>query len=111
MEYLNLGKTGLKVSRICLGCMTYGSPATGKLLPGRQAWALDETESRPLQAAPPRRRCGGAFAAAIAGGNGGTGGNVPATSCAGLQLRREVFTGRPALQACFRATSSHPGPN
>ena len=41
MEYINLGNTGLKVSRICLGCMTYGSPATGKLLPGRQPWALN----------------------------------------------------------------------
>jgi 1-deoxyxylulose-5-phosphate synthase len=48
MEYLNLGHTGLKVSRICLGCMTYGSPATGKILPGRQAWALNEAESRPF---------------------------------------------------------------
>jgi aryl-alcohol dehydrogenase-like predicted oxidoreductase len=48
MDYVNLGRTGLKVSRICLGCMTYGSPATGKLLPGRQAWALDEAESRPF---------------------------------------------------------------
>ncbi len=48
MEYVNLGRTGLKVSRICLGCMTYGSPATGKLLPGRQAWALDEAESQPF---------------------------------------------------------------
>jgi len=48
MEYLRLGRTGLKVSRICLGCMTYGSPATGKLLPGRQAWALNETESQPF---------------------------------------------------------------
>ncbi len=48
MEYTRLGRTGLKVSRICLGCMTYGSPATGKLLPGRQAWALNEAESQPF---------------------------------------------------------------
>jgi aryl-alcohol dehydrogenase-like predicted oxidoreductase len=48
MEYVNLGKTGMKVSRICLGCMTYGSPATGELKPGRQAWALNEDESRPF---------------------------------------------------------------
>ena len=48
MEYINLGHTGLKVSRICLGCMTYGSPATGKLLPGRQAWALSEADSQPF---------------------------------------------------------------
>jgi aryl-alcohol dehydrogenase-like predicted oxidoreductase len=48
MEYANLGHTGVKVSRICLGCMTYGSRATGKLLPGRQAWALNEEESRPF---------------------------------------------------------------
>ncbi|HEX8711383.1 MAG TPA: aldo/keto reductase [Terracidiphilus sp.] len=48
MEYVNFGKTGLKVSRICLGCMTYGSPATGKALPGRQAWALNDAESQPF---------------------------------------------------------------
>ncbi|HWE85533.1 MAG TPA: aldo/keto reductase [Terracidiphilus sp.] len=48
MEYVNLGRTGLKVSRICLGCMTYGSPATGELKPGRQAWALDEKGSEPF---------------------------------------------------------------
>jgi aryl-alcohol dehydrogenase-like predicted oxidoreductase len=48
MEYVNFGRTGLKVSRICLGCMTYGSPATGKLLPGRQPWALSEADSRPF---------------------------------------------------------------
>ena len=48
MKYVNLGNTGLKVSRICLGCMTYGSPATGKLLPGRQPWALNEADSAPF---------------------------------------------------------------
>jgi 1-deoxyxylulose-5-phosphate synthase len=48
MQYVNLGKTGLKVSRICLGCMTYGEPATGKLLPGRHAWALNEEQSAPF---------------------------------------------------------------
>jgi aryl-alcohol dehydrogenase-like predicted oxidoreductase len=48
MDYVNLGKTGLKVSRICLGCMTYGSPATGELKPGRQPWALNEAESQPF---------------------------------------------------------------
>jgi aryl-alcohol dehydrogenase-like predicted oxidoreductase len=48
MEYVNLGRTGLKVSRICLGCMTYGAPATGELKPGRQAWALDEEQSQPF---------------------------------------------------------------
>src|ERR1019366_8045133 len=48
MNYLNLGKTGLKVSRICLGCMSYGAPATGELKPGSHAWALNEEESEPL---------------------------------------------------------------
>jgi aryl-alcohol dehydrogenase-like predicted oxidoreductase len=48
MEYINLGRTGLKVSRICLGCMTYGSPAKGRILPGRQPWALNEAESQPF---------------------------------------------------------------
>ncbi len=48
MEYVNFGKTGLQVSRICLGCMTYGSPATGKILPGRQPWALGEADSAPF---------------------------------------------------------------
>jgi 1-deoxyxylulose-5-phosphate synthase len=48
MDYVNLGKTGLKVSRICLGCMTYGAPATGKIPPGSHAWALSEEESQPF---------------------------------------------------------------
>jgi 1-deoxyxylulose-5-phosphate synthase len=48
MEYVNLGKTGLKVSRICLGCMTYGAPAKGEIRPGSHAWALNEAESQPF---------------------------------------------------------------
>jgi aryl-alcohol dehydrogenase-like predicted oxidoreductase len=48
MDYVNLGKTGLKVSRICLGCMTYGSPATGEAIGGRHYWAMNEEESRPF---------------------------------------------------------------
>jgi aryl-alcohol dehydrogenase-like predicted oxidoreductase len=49
MDYLNLGRTGLKVSRICLGCMTYGSPARdGEPKGGRHYWALTEEESQPF---------------------------------------------------------------
>ncbi len=49
MDYVNLGRTGLKVSRICLGCMTYGRPpATGEPKAGRHAWALNEQESQPF---------------------------------------------------------------
>ncbi len=48
MEYVNLGRTGLKVSRICLGCMTYGTSPAGKLLPGRHAWSLSEADSQPF---------------------------------------------------------------
>lgn len=48
MDYVRLGKAGLKVSRICLGCMTYGAPATGELKPGRQAWALNDEQSQPF---------------------------------------------------------------
>src|ERR1700730_18348922 len=48
MEYIRLGKTGLKVSRICLGCMSYGEPAKGALTPGSNAWTLNETDSQPF---------------------------------------------------------------
>ncbi len=41
MEYVNLGNTGLKVSRICLGTMTYGTSRW-------RDWVLDEDESRPF---------------------------------------------------------------
>jgi len=43
MEYVKLGKSGLKVSRLCLGCMTYGAPERGS-----HAWALGEEQSRPF---------------------------------------------------------------
>ena len=41
MQYTRLGRSGLKVSRLCLGCMTYGAPTE------RWPWALDEESSRP----------------------------------------------------------------
>jgi aryl-alcohol dehydrogenase-like predicted oxidoreductase len=41
MEYVNLGSTGAKVSRICLGTMTYGTKKW-------REWVLDEEESKPF---------------------------------------------------------------
>jgi 1-deoxyxylulose-5-phosphate synthase len=43
MQYTRLGHTGLSVSRICLGCMTFGVPDRGA-----HPWTLDEAASRPL---------------------------------------------------------------
>ncbi|MFE7856924.1 aldo/keto reductase [Streptomyces sp. NPDC101209] len=43
MQYVKLGSTGLDVSRICLGCMTYGLPDRGV-----HEWTLGEEDSRPL---------------------------------------------------------------
>ena len=43
MEYIKLGNTGLDVSRICLGCMSYGGSNRGN-----HAWSLDEESSRPF---------------------------------------------------------------
>ena len=43
MEYVKLGRTGLDVSRICLGCMSYGGGNQGN-----HAWSLAEAESRPF---------------------------------------------------------------
>ena len=43
MKYVKLGSTGLDVSRICLGCMSYGDPARGN-----HSWSLDEERSRPF---------------------------------------------------------------
>jgi hypothetical protein len=41
MDYIRLGNTGLKVSRLCLGAMTYGTPEW-------RPWVLDEAASRPF---------------------------------------------------------------
>ena len=41
MQYVNLGSTGLKVSKLCLGCMTFGVPERGD-----HPWTLPEPESR-----------------------------------------------------------------
>ena len=41
MDYTHLGKSGLVVSRLCLGCMSYGDPAW-------RPWVLDETAARPF---------------------------------------------------------------
>src|SRR5512134_3851487 len=43
MQTTRLGRTGLQVTRLCLGCMTYGDPALGS-----HPWTLPEEASRPL---------------------------------------------------------------
>jgi len=43
MDHVNLGRTGLKVSRLALGCMSYGVPERGP-----HPWTLDEAASRPF---------------------------------------------------------------
>ncbi len=44
MEYVRLGETGLKISRLALGCMSYGDPAT----PGAHTWALNDDDAQPF---------------------------------------------------------------
>jgi len=43
MKYVRLGNSGLKVSQLCLGCMSYGVPERGS-----HTWTLDEEKSRPF---------------------------------------------------------------
>lgn len=43
MQYKNLGNSGLVVSRVCLGCMSFGDPTKG-----RHSWILNEEQSRPI---------------------------------------------------------------
>jgi aryl-alcohol dehydrogenase-like predicted oxidoreductase len=45
MDYVSLGRTGMQVSRICLGCMSYGQAKTPGIL--QWAWTLSEEDSRP----------------------------------------------------------------
>ena len=41
MDYINFGNTGLRVSRLCLGCMSYGSPSW-------RDWVMDEAAAMPF---------------------------------------------------------------
>ena len=43
MDFVRLGKTGLKISRLALGCMSYGDPTT----PNAHTWALTEDDAQP----------------------------------------------------------------
>lgn len=43
MQYVKLGSTGLDISRLCLGCMTFGEPDAGT-----HPWTLGEDASRPI---------------------------------------------------------------
>jgi 1-deoxyxylulose-5-phosphate synthase len=43
MEYVRLGRSGLEVSRICLGCMSFGDPGRGN-----HTWTLGEEDSRAI---------------------------------------------------------------
>jgi aryl-alcohol dehydrogenase-like predicted oxidoreductase len=55
MEHTRLGGTGLKVSRLALGCMSYGDPAAE----GAHRWALADDEAQPFfprRQRPDRRR-------------------------------------------------------
>jgi aryl-alcohol dehydrogenase-like predicted oxidoreductase len=44
VEYVRLGSTGLKVSRLALGCMSYGDPTT----PGAHEWSLHDEDAQPF---------------------------------------------------------------
>lgn len=43
MDYVKLGRSGLDVSEICLGCMSFGAPERGNT-----PWSLNEEQSRPI---------------------------------------------------------------
>jgi len=44
VEFTRLGGTGLRVSRLALGCMSYGDPT----VPGAHAWAMDDAAAQPF---------------------------------------------------------------
>ena len=43
MDYVKLGSTGLEVSRLCVGCMTFGAPDRGP-----HTWTFDDEKTRPI---------------------------------------------------------------
>ena len=68
MKYTRLGRTGLKVSRICLGCMTFGVPERGA-----HAWTLPEPETREIIRHAIEQDAGFAGISRIAGSDMGCG--------------------------------------
>jgi len=100
MEYVNLGRSGLKVSRLCLGCMSYGAPGNTA-----QPWSLGEDDSRPFF-----RR---AFEAGINFFDTADVYSLGASEVLTGKLVRELMPRHQAVIATkvFNATTTDPGPN
>src|SRR5689334_22080902 len=83
MEYVNLGRSGLKVSRLWLGCMSYGVPERGA-----HAWTLGEEERRPFVARA--SELGGNSVATSNSSSDGTGEEILGRAVRHLARRDEV---------------------
>jgi aryl-alcohol dehydrogenase-like predicted oxidoreductase len=98
MKYTKLGSTGLDVSRICIGCMSYGVPERGS-----HAWTMPEEESRPfIQRA---LEAGINFFDTANSYSDGTGEEILGRALADFARREEVVI---ATKVFFRM---RPGPN